>query len=69
MAHNDLTWHGTKEPTEAQRAEIVRVKQYFPYRIAYGALNPATNEFVASAVPNFRIPNKLARDGWLVWTI
>lgn len=56
-------------PTEAQRAEIFRMKSYFPFRLAYGALNPATGEFVSGAVPTKRIPNKLMREGWCVWII
>jgi len=57
------------QPTETQMAQIQRAKAYFPYRIAYGALNPATGEFVASAVETKRIPNKLAREGWNVWVL
>lgn len=56
-------------PTEAQHAEICRMKSYFPFRLAYGAFNAATGEFVSGAVPTKRIPNKLKREGWAVWII
>jgi len=54
---------------EAQITELRRLRSYFPYRIIYGALNPATGEWLASAVATMRIPNKLAREGWQVVTV
>lgn len=57
------------QPNAEQLAEMQRMKAAFPFRIAYGALDPATGEFVASAVPTKRIPNKLAREGWTVWLL
>ena len=56
-------------PTPEQTAQIIRMRDAFPFRIAYGALNEATGEFVASAVGSKRIPNKLAREGWKVWIV
>jgi hypothetical protein len=64
----DVTRHQHAAPSDEQRAAIAQVKAAFPYRIAYGALNPLTGEFIASAVPTLRIPNKLSREGWQVWT-
>lgn len=64
----NVTRHQSAAPTDTQRAEIARMKASFPFRVAYGALNPQTQEFIASAVPDLRIPNRLAREGWLVWT-
>ncbi len=55
--------------TDTQIAEMQRVKSYFPFRIVYGAFNPTTKEFVASAVTTMRIPNKLIREGWEVFTL
>lgn len=55
--------------TEEQVAQLHHMKACFPFRMAYGALNMETGEFVASAVPTKRIPNKLAREGWKVWVL
>jgi hypothetical protein len=55
--------------TDGQIEEMRRVKGYFPFRIIYGAFNPVTKEFVASAVSTMRIPNKLMREGWEVFTL
>ena len=68
---SNLTHHQNYKPnipSEDQREQIAQMKLAFPYRIAYGALNPQTNEFIASAVATLHIPNKLAREGWMVWT-
>lgn len=51
-----------------QVAQLTRLKQYFPFRIICGALNPL-GEFRALAVPTMREPNKLAREGWKVWRV
>lgn len=55
--------------TQAQENELRLLKQTFPFRIVYCATNPQTGEYVASAVPTMRIPNKLAREGWQVFTL
>lgn len=55
--------------TEAQIQELQGLKNSFPYRIVYGAINPATGEWFASAVTTMRAPNKLAREGWQVFTL
>lgn len=55
--------------TDAQTQQLRNLKASFPFRIIYGALNPVTKEYVASAVTSMRIPNKLAREGWEVFTV
>lgn len=57
------------ELTQAQTAELQRLKSFYPFRIIYGARHPRTGEWVASAVSTMRIPNKLAREGWEVFTL
>jgi hypothetical protein len=52
--------------TESQNNELKRLQLSFPFRIVYGAFNPSTSEWFASAVQSMRIPNKLAREGWRV---
>lgn len=64
-----MTNTNTYQPNEAQLRELQNLKNSFPFRIIYGAFNPATGEWVASAVPTMRIPNKLAREGWQVFTV
>jgi len=59
----------TKTLTEAQKAEIYRIKSYYPYRIAYGMIDKDTGKFEAHASTSMRIPNKLTREGHLVFTI
>jgi len=55
--------------TTKQETEMRRMRQWFPYRIVYAAINLQTEEFVCSAVTTMRIPNKLAREGWQVFTL
>jgi hypothetical protein len=57
------------ELTDKQIEELRRMKSYFPYRIIYGAINPQTGEWIASAVPTMRVPNRLLREGWQVFTL
>ena len=57
------------ELTQQQIEEVKRVKMYFPYRIAFGALHPKTQEFRASAATTKRPINDLLRQGWLVWQL
>lgn len=59
----------TYQPNEAQLKELQGLKNSFPFRIIYGAFNPATEEWIASAVTTMRIPNKLSREGWQVFTV
>lgn len=55
----------TRNPiTAAQGADIVRMKQYRPYMIVFGAFNPKTEEFHIYAKPDRRMMNSLARKGW-----
>ena len=57
------------ELSQQQIAEVAKMKQYFPFRIAYGALNPQTGEFFASAATTMLPLNKRIREGWLVWQL
>ena len=50
---------------EAQTAEVLRLKAYFPYRICFGAIKG--DEFFSSTAVTMRKPNKLAREGWQVF--
>lgn len=62
--------NGSKQMTltETQINEIARMKSYRPFMICYGAFNPATGEWLVSAAPTKHRINKLAREGWQVWT-
>jgi hypothetical protein len=57
------------ELTEAQRSELRRLREMCPFRIVYGAWNPQTGEYFAAAVTSMRIPNRLVREGWEVFTV
>lgn len=49
--------------------EMNRLKQYFPYRIVWGAVNPETLEYVTGATPTKRQANDYARKGHHVYTM
>ena len=51
------------ELTETRKAELARLKAYFPYRIIYATIDKETGAFSASAALNMRMPNKLVREG------
>jgi hypothetical protein len=55
----------------AQEQELVRLKQYMPYRIVWGCVNTQTepHEFEAHADYNRRKLNAKLRAGWLVATV
>lgn len=53
-----------KQLSDTQRAEVLRLKMYFPFRICYGALKGT--EFVTGAVVTKRRPMRFARAGWHV---
>jgi hypothetical protein len=50
-----------------QLATLTHLKQYFPYRICYGAINES-GDFLSGAVVNMRQPNDLVRRGYTVYT-
>lgn len=54
--------------SEQEKAEMMRLKAYFPYRIVYGVRNE-DGTFEASAVTTMRIPNKLTREGKQVFIL
>lgn len=53
--------------TELQQQQVINLKDCFPFRICFGALNPDTGEFLTRADYNKRFMNKLLRQGWLVF--
>jgi len=53
---------------DAQIQVCRRLKQYFPFRIVYGAISQ-DGTFETNAVTTMRTPNALARKGWQVWVI
>ncbi len=55
--------------TPEQTAELARLKSWRPFMVVYGAINPATGEWLCAAVPTKRIPNDLARKGWQVFIV
>jgi hypothetical protein len=57
------------ELSNEQITELNRLKSYFPYRIIYASIDKDTKQFNASAVLNMRIPNKLSRDGHIVFIL
>ena len=50
---------------ESQTAQVVRLKQYFPFRICYGAVKG--DQFIANTATTMRPLNKLVREGWQVF--
>lgn len=55
--------------TDAQTADLRRLKATFPFRIVWGAVCPATGEFVCSASYTRRQANAYARNGWTVFVL
>ena len=49
--------------TQAQIAELSRLKDYFPYRIVFAVIHKDTGEFEAWCKTTMHIANKLAREG------
>lgn len=62
----DLEPEATPQFNAEQLAEMARLKQYFPFRIVWGAIDPRTGEFRCSANPKRRQANDLIRKGWHV---
>ena len=52
--------------TDQQQAELLRLKQWFPYRIIFGVIR-TTGEFEAYAKTDKRTMLKLAREGHVVY--
>lgn len=55
------------ELPEATEKELLRLKQYFPYRIIWCAHR--NGEWLTGATPDNRAPNKLSREGWQVFKV
>lgn len=66
MSNGECTNCAHARLSEAQLAELARLKAWYPYRIVYGALHPETGEWRCGAVTTMHAPNKLARAGWSV---
>lgn len=49
--------------TEKQTQELANLKNWFPYRIVFGAIDSVTGEFSAYAKTTMHTANKLARQG------
>lgn len=58
-----------QEALNKMQAEMNRTKDYFPFRIVWGAINPETLEYVTGANPTKRQANDMARKGYHVYTI
>ena len=50
---------------ESQTAQVIRLKQYFPFRICYGAVKG--DQFISNTATTMRPLNKLMREGWTVF--
>lgn len=46
---NDTNTTTEAKLSDAQEMELRRLKQYFPYRICFAALNPVTGDFITQA--------------------
>lgn len=57
----------TIQLTNEQVAELTRLKQYFPYRVVWGAVHPDTKEWIASANTTKRQLNTYLKNGWIVY--
>ena len=63
------------ELSQEQIQQMRFFKDYFPYRIVFGALRNTKgalkegHEFVCGAVVTNHKPNKLAREGWTVFKL
>ena len=55
--------------TDSQNTELTRLKQYFPYRVVWGAIHPDTNEWFASANTTKRQMNAYVKKGWVVFQV
>jgi hypothetical protein len=55
--------------TDSQNMELTRLKQYFPYRVVWGAIHPDTNEWFASANTTKRQMNAYVKKGWVVFQV
>lgn len=71
MKYRAMTNKSTKtvdQLTEDQLIKLAYLQTHFPFRIIYGAIS-RDGEFEASAVTTMHRPNKLAREGWKVFTV
>lgn len=52
--------------SDDEERQVKAMMAAYPFRLVYAARNLTTGEFVTSAVPTKRIPNRLVREGWQV---
>lgn len=57
------------EITAKAQADAVRLKQYFPFRICWFAVNHSSLEYEANATTTKARANNLARKGWNVFIV
>ncbi len=55
--------------TDAQKADVIRMKGWKPFLIVGGALNTETGEFRVITGSTMAKFNALARKGWHVFTV
>ena len=55
--------------TDTQKNELVRLKQYFPYRIVFGVVDKDSGEFTSYALPTKHLCNKKVREGHSVFVV
>ena len=53
-----------EQAIEKVNKELARYKVYFPYRIAWGAINPETNAVECGCSKTRRTVNDYIRKGW-----
>ncbi len=52
--------------TQEQRDELLRLRQYFPFRLVWGSLDPFGGRWTAHATTDKREMNAMIRKGWTV---
>lgn len=56
-------------PTEEQMIELARLRQWYPYRIVFGAYLERTGEWHTYADHTKRRMNRMLRDGWRIFQV
>ncbi len=52
--------------TQEQQDELLRLRQYFPFRLVWGSLDPFGGRWAAHATMDKREMKALVRKGWTV---
>lgn len=66
---NTQQTQGSVEITDVQKAELLRLKAYYPFRIVFGVVDKDTHEFSAYCKTTMHTANKLAREGHAVFLV